>query len=99
MQQRKEERVLRKLQRGLIKINEDKTLAICFCHRNGLAGTHLTSKGRDIPFVKEVKYLVVIFDSGVTWKQHSDSVRNGLGLPRLGICGVQPSAEIAAPTK
>jgi hypothetical protein len=27
-----------------------------------------------IPFVKEVKYLGAIFDSGVTWRQHIDSI-------------------------
>jgi hypothetical protein len=71
--ERKEGHVLRKLKRSLaameawcevwnIKINEDKSQAICFSHRRGPVGTHLTLKGRNIPFVKEVKYLGVIFD-------------------------------------
>jgi len=44
-----------------IKISEDKTQAIYFSHRHGPVGTHLTLKGWNIPFVKEVKYLGVIF--------------------------------------
>jgi hypothetical protein len=67
--ERKEGYVLRKLQRGLtameawcerwnIKINEDKTQAIYFSHRRAPVGTHLTLKGRNIPFVKEVKISV-----------------------------------------
>jgi hypothetical protein len=31
-------------------------------------------KGRNIPFVKEVKYLCAIFDSRVTWRQHIDYI-------------------------
>jgi hypothetical protein len=63
--ERKEGYVLRKLQRGLtameawcerwnIKINEDKTQTIYISHRRGPMETHLTLKGRTIPFVKEV---------------------------------------------
>jgi len=68
--------VLRKLQRGFIameawcehwkiKINKDKTQSIYFSHRRSPVGTHLTLKGRKIPFVKEVV---------VTWRQHIDSI-------------------------
>jgi hypothetical protein len=81
----KEGYVLRKLQSRLtameagcerwnIKINEDKTQSIYFSHRRGSVGTHLTLKGRNITFVKEVKYLCVIFDSKVTWRQHIDLI-------------------------
>jgi hypothetical protein len=45
-----------------------------FSHRRAPVGTHLTLKGRNIPFVKEEKYLGVIFDSRVTWRQHIDSI-------------------------
>jgi hypothetical protein len=57
-----------------IKISENKTQAIHFSHRHALVGTHLTLKGWNIPFVKEVKYLSVMFDSRVTWRQHIDSI-------------------------
>jgi hypothetical protein len=83
--ERKEGYVLIKLQRGLtammawwerwnIKVNEDKTEAICFPHWRGPVGTHLTLKGQNIPFVKGVKYLGVIFYNRVTWIQHIDSI-------------------------
>jgi hypothetical protein len=58
----KEGYVLRKVQRGLnsmatwcerwnIEINEDKTRAIYFTHRNRLLDSILTLNGRNIPFV------------------------------------------------
>jgi len=43
-------------ERWNIKIIENKTQAM-YCHRRGPVGTHLTLKGRNILFVKEVKYL------------------------------------------
>jgi hypothetical protein len=63
--ERKEDYVLRKLQRGLnsiaawcerwnIKINEDKTRAIYFSHRIRPPESLLTMYGRNIPFVKNV---------------------------------------------
>jgi hypothetical protein len=77
---RKGRYVLRKLQRGLtameawcerwnMKIVEAKTQAIYFSHRRAPVGTRLTLKGRNIPFVKEVKYLGVIFIA----ESHGDS--------------------------
>jgi hypothetical protein len=73
--------VLRKLQRDLIameawcehwkiKINEDKTQSIYICHRRSPVGTHLTLKGRKIPFVKGVTYLGVVFYRKITWRIH-----------------------------
>jgi len=77
--------VTRKLQRGLtyvelwcerwnIKINEDKTQAIYFSRGNGPAESHLTLKGRNIPFVNQVKYLGVIFDKEITWTYHIEMI-------------------------
>jgi hypothetical protein len=77
--------VLRKIQSGLtsieawggrwnIKISEDKTQSIYFSYRHGPIEIHLTVKGQNIHFVKDVKYLGVIFDSRVTWRQHIDSI-------------------------
>jgi hypothetical protein len=51
-----------------MKICEDKSQTIYFSHRRTPVGTHLTLKGRKTPFVKEVKYLGVIFYSRVTWR-------------------------------
>jgi hypothetical protein len=62
---RKEGYVINKLQRGLtsvqswcerwnIKINAQKTQATCFSRGNRRAESHLTLKGRNIPFVNQV---------------------------------------------
>jgi hypothetical protein len=44
------------------KINEDATQASYFSHQRRQVEVFLTMKGRQIPFVKNVKYLGVIFD-------------------------------------
>jgi hypothetical protein len=78
---RKEDFVLRKLQRGLsaietwcerwyIKINEDKSQAIYFSHRLTAPETHLILNGRNIPFVSHVIYLGVIFNKKITCRVH-----------------------------
>jgi hypothetical protein len=79
--------VLRKIQHGLncmmdwcerwnIKINEEKTRAIYFTHRNRPPNSphSLTLNGRNIPFVNSVKYLGVIFDKGMTWRLHIEMI-------------------------
>jgi hypothetical protein len=82
---RKESYVLRKLQRGLnameawcerwnIKIKKDKTRAVYFSRRLRLVEAYLTLKGLNIPFVKDVRYLGVIFDRKITWRPHTDLV-------------------------
>jgi hypothetical protein len=45
-----------------MKITEDKTQAIYFSHWRKPVEAYLTLKGGNIPFVKNVKYLGVIFD-------------------------------------
>jgi hypothetical protein len=76
---RKEGYVLRKLQRNLnsmrrgasvvaLKVrNEDKTQAVYFSHCLRPPEVHLTLNGQNIPFVKHVKYLGVIFDK-IKWR-------------------------------
>jgi hypothetical protein len=82
---RKEGYVLRKIQRGLncmaawcvrwnVKINEEKTRAIYFTHRNRPPDSSLTLNGRNIPFVNSVKYLGVNFDKRVTWRLHIEMI-------------------------
>jgi hypothetical protein len=72
---------MRELQRGLnsmaawcerwnIKINEDKTRAICFSHQQRLPNFLVMLNGRNIPFVNSVKYLGIIFDKRMTWRLH-----------------------------
>jgi hypothetical protein len=51
-----------------IKINEDKTRAIYFTHRNRPPDYLLKLNGRKIPFVNSVKYLGVLFDNRMTWR-------------------------------
>jgi hypothetical protein len=53
-----------------IKINEDKTQAIYFCHRLRPPENHLTLNGQYVPFVDHVKYLGVICDKRITWRLH-----------------------------
>jgi hypothetical protein len=78
---RKEGFVVRKLQRGLnsmeawcerwnIKINEEKTRGIYFSRSRRPPESHFTLNGTNIPFVNNVKYLGVIFDSKITWRLH-----------------------------
>jgi hypothetical protein len=85
---RKEDYVLRKLQRGLsaietscerwnIKINGDKTQAIYFSHRFRPLEAHLTMNGRNIPFVDHVRYLrylAEIFEKRITWWLHIEMI-------------------------
>jgi hypothetical protein len=82
---RKEGYVLRKIQRGLncmtawcerwnIKINEEKTRAIYFTHRNRPPNSSLTLNGRNIPFVNSVNYLGVISDERMTWRLHIEMI-------------------------
>jgi hypothetical protein len=81
----KEGYVLRKLQRGLtsveswcerwnIKINEDKTQAICFSRGHRPVETCLTLNGRNIPSVNQVKYLGVVFDRKIPWRFHIEMI-------------------------
>jgi hypothetical protein len=53
-----------------IKINEYKTQAIYFSHGNRPVESHLTLKGRNIPFVNNVKYLGINFDRKISWGPH-----------------------------
>jgi hypothetical protein len=82
---RKEGFTIRKLQRGLtameawyerwnIKINYDKTQAIYFSHGNRPVESHLTLKGRNIPFVNNVKYLGVYFDRKSSWRPYIERI-------------------------
>jgi hypothetical protein len=75
----------RKLQHGLtateewcerwnVKINEDKTQAIYFSHGNRPVVSQLTLKGRNIPFVNNVKYLGLNFDRKISWRHHIERV-------------------------
>jgi hypothetical protein len=83
---RKEGFTIRKLQhdltameewceRWIIKINEDKTQAIYFSHSNTPVESHLTLKGRNIPFVNNVKYLGVNFDRKISWRPHIEKIK------------------------
>jgi hypothetical protein len=61
-------------QRWNIKINEGKTQAIYFSKRLRMPGDELQLNGRNIPFVNSVKYLGVIFDRRMTWRQHIEKI-------------------------
>jgi hypothetical protein len=53
-----------------IKINEDKTHAICFTRQNRPPDSLLKLNGRNIPFANSVKYLGVLFGKRMTWRLH-----------------------------
>jgi hypothetical protein len=57
-------------ERWNIKTNEANIQAIYVSHQLKLPEAHLTLKGRNIPFVNRVKYLVVIIDKRITWRLH-----------------------------
>jgi hypothetical protein len=61
-------------ERWNIKINEDKTRGIYFSRSRRPPDSHLTSNGRDIPFVNSVKYLGVIFDKRVKWRLYIEMI-------------------------
>jgi hypothetical protein len=56
------------------KINEDKTRAIYFTHRNRPPDSLLMLNGRNIPFVTGVKYLGVIFDKRMALRLHIETI-------------------------
>jgi hypothetical protein len=53
---------------------KDKTQGIYFSHSRRPSESHLTLNGRNIPLVKSVKYLGVIFDKEVTWRLHIEMI-------------------------
>jgi len=57
-----------------ININENKTQAIYFSRGIKPVESHLTLKGRNIPFVNNVKYLGVNFDRKITWRPHIERI-------------------------
>jgi hypothetical protein len=59
-------------ERWNMKMNDDKTRAIYFTHRNRPPDFLLTLNGRNIPFVNSVKYLGVMFDTRMKWRLHID---------------------------
>jgi hypothetical protein len=76
-----ERRVLWKLQRGLtavnlwcvqwnINVNQGKTQAVYFSRRLTVPDDVLQLNGRDIPFVCNVNYLGVTFNSRMAWRHH-----------------------------
>jgi hypothetical protein len=75
----RKEAYVRKLQHGLssietwckrcnIKIKEEKIRAVYFSHRLKPSEVHLTLNGQNIPFVNHVKYLVVICDMEIAYR-------------------------------
>jgi hypothetical protein len=61
-------------ERWNIKINGEKTRGIYFSRSRRLPESHLTLNGINIPFVNNVKYLGVIFDSKITWRLHIEMI-------------------------
>jgi hypothetical protein len=53
---------------------QDKTQAVYFSHRLRPPEVRLTLNGRNIPFVKHVKYLGIILDKGITWRLHIEMI-------------------------
>jgi hypothetical protein len=57
-----------------IKINEDKTQAIYFTHKNRPPGSHIMLNGWNIQLVNSVKYLGVTLDKRMTWRLHIEMI-------------------------
>jgi hypothetical protein len=57
-----------------VKINEEKTRAIYFFHRIRPPESLLTLNERNIPFLKSVKYLGVMFYKKIAWRLHIETV-------------------------
>jgi hypothetical protein len=57
-----------------IKINEDKTQAIYFFHRIKPPEFLLALTGQNTPFVNNVKYHGVIFDTKITLRSHIEII-------------------------
>jgi hypothetical protein len=55
---------------------------------------HLTLNGRNIPFVNDVKYLGVIFDTMITWRLHIEMIK-GLKNIYWSMLPIQPICNIA----
>jgi hypothetical protein len=62
-------------ERWNIKINEDKTQAIYFSHLRTLPESILMLNEWNIPFVNNVKYLIVIFYKRITWSLHTERIK------------------------
>jgi hypothetical protein len=65
-----------------IKIDEDKRHKIYFSHRIRPSESLLTLNGRNIQFVNNVKYLIVIFDKKITWRSHMCKYDRSQGFQR-----------------
>jgi hypothetical protein len=102
--------VLRKLQCGLtaieasceqwhIKVNEDKDPGHILFSQTWTGWGSLTLKGRNIPFVKEVKYLGVIFDRKVTWRCHTVTIATKALRTFIRIYSLLKSERLSAKTK
>jgi hypothetical protein len=61
-------------ERWNIEINEEKTRGIYFSRSRRTPESHFTLNGTNIPFVNNVKYLGVIFDSKITWRLHIEMI-------------------------
>lgn len=60
--------------RGISVGTLNKMTGIYFSRRRGSHESHLALKGRNIPFVNRVKYLLVIFDRKIIWRTHREMV-------------------------
>jgi hypothetical protein len=56
-------------------------------------------KGRNVPFVKEVKYLSVIFDRKITWKCHTETIATKAFRTFVSIYFLVKSERLSAKTK
>lgn len=67
-----------------LHINPDKTKAVLFTRKTALHIADILLGRNNIPWVKEVKYLGITFDSKLLWKKHTDDNKNkGRALIKL----------------
>jgi hypothetical protein len=99
---RKEDNVLVLIQlkkHWSIKIIEDRTRAVYFCHGHRLPVLFLTLIGRKILFVNHIKYLGVIFNNRITWKFHIEMIEAKSLRTFIRVCSLFKSERLSTNIK
>lgn len=75
--------ILEWMEKWKIKVNPKKTQAIVFSRKAALPSDQLEINGEEIPWSNKVKYLGVIFDRKLTWKDHIEEIKRKTTLKNI----------------